>query len=291
VRHPRRRFRATVAILLLLPVPAGAQSVFLRILPRPGDFFRTRMDQQIDMSGTSRVRGEDSTIAVASATHVLSHSTVERSDPERGTVVVAVTDSISVVSSDGEVIRTAEETRRLMQGKRVRLRIATDGATELLDDPAAEDRPEVRSAFEPMPATLPRGRVSVGDSWTRRLAVPLGGGVRRPEQGGEGAAAGSNPTTIVATFRLDSLTGASEKAYISLHGAVTRDADAEGLPPGTKFVTTGVVSGSMVVDLKRGWVVDSRTTMTLKSTVTLPGGDTPPMRMTMKMSQWMRLVK
>jgi hypothetical protein len=135
------------------------------------------------------------------------------------------------------------------------MRVSPDGAMALAAGDGASAA--VRSLLGQMPASLPREPVAVGATWTR--AMPL------PE-----AADGTHPGALEVQYRLDSLTQDGELAHISMRGALSRDGAAPGAPRGVRFSTSGTVTGSMLVDRRRGWMTDSRVTFALRTLVTPP---------------------
>jgi hypothetical protein len=63
------------------------------------------------------------------------------------------------------------------------------------------------------------------------------------------------------------------------------------VPPGARFVTSSVLTGTMQVDRRRGWMTDSRTTVAVHSVATPPPGSTAqPVHFRMKITQWLRAV-
>lgn len=282
-RAPRATRTAAVAAALLLAGSAlaggaGAQTVKLEIKPHVGDTLRMRLDQRVEMSGTTRLKGGDTTAAVVTTLVVVSRAFVERRD-RGGTIVLASTDSVSASSNGADSAIVAQEARRALQGMRVRLRIAPDGATELADDtPGAAAR--LHAIFSEMPATLPEGEIAVGGTWTRAMVLPVAGDMT----------AGRGAGTLKARFRLDSLSRTGDMAYVSLVGSLERarnrrkelaaDADA-----------SGSLVGSLIVDRRRGWITDARMTYTIRSVMTPPNGNpSSAMRFRMKITQWMRAV-
>ena len=275
-----RLLAAVLAALLAGPLaapltaPLAAQSTLLQIRPRVGDTLRMRLDQEVEMSGVRRVGEVDSTVTVTTRTRVLAHSVVKRSEAS-GTTMLAITDSVIVSSAKGDRPVLAEQARPALQGQRVQLLVAPDGATQVVggDDLA----PELRAAFAQMPAMLPRTPVAVGESWTRTMELP--GGAARAGRGG----------ALVAVFRLDSLTRNGELAHVSLRGTLAREGAPDEFPHGLSFAMTGAVVGTMVVDRRRGWMTDARTTLTVRSTVAPRAGTGGrPMKVKMKVTQWLR---
>jgi hypothetical protein len=206
---------------------------------------------------------------------------VERSDAS-GTVLVTTTDSVDVTSTGGHTGRRgaglAARARRALQGRAVRLRDARDGTTAVVSREGLS--PELQAFFSQMPATLPSGPVAVGDRWTRTMDVPAPGGA-------PGAAGG-----VSATFRLDSLSQGGSLAHLSMRGVISRPPAATGAATTMRVAGAGEIVGALVVDRRRGWLSDARTTLTVRSTLT-PAGDRAgaPLRFRMRVDEWLRAVE
>jgi len=278
----RRAVAATrVAVALSIACVArsateGAQQVSLRIEPPVGETLRMRLDQRVEMSGTTRMGAGDSTATVVTTLLVISRTFVERRDRD-ASILLTSTDSVAASSSGADSLTVATETRRAMQGKRVRLRIAPDGATEVVDG-GADGSAELNALFAQMPATLPNSTVEVGARWSRVMMAPLGA-----------TGDAKNAGKLQATFRLDSLSRNGERAYVSLVGILSR-------PPSSKdgwatLTMSGSMTGGLVVDRRRGWINDARMTYIVRSVVTPNSGSTADaMRVHMKVTQWVRAV-
>ena len=249
--------------------PSGAQTVSLQIRPRVGDTLHVRMDQEVEMTGTTRMGGADSTVRVVNALHVVSRAIVERSDPT-GTTILTTTDSVALTSTATPPAQL-EEARHALQGQQLHLRMAPDGATALVDSEGVRD--DLRELFAQAPATLPREPVAVGDKWSREMSLPSPDG--RP--GG----------VLKAVFRLDSLTRRGEVAWVSMRGSITRDT-TEGPQGGVKLATNGTVNGTLAVDRRRGWLVSSRTMIVVHSIMTPPPTRGEPLHFRMRITQWTR---
>jgi hypothetical protein len=274
-RHDARRRLARAALGVLgwlggagLAAPAHAQvtPVSLQLRPRVGDIIRTRLDQVVEVTGTTRHGGQDTTVTVRTDLLVLTHSRVERAD-EQGATILAVTDSVMLFTT-GSADSWTDQTMRRLRGQRLRMRVAPDGAVAISGKAGAAER-ELQALVAQMPALLPRDPVLIGASWARAMGVPLAG---QPE-----ARLGAQ---VAATFRLDSLVG--DLAWISLSGTLQpmKGADADALPTDL----SGTVNGYVVVDRRRGWIVDARTMLHVRSTV--PGTrDAPPMKFRMRIEQ------
>jgi hypothetical protein len=251
----------------------------LEIRPKPGDTLHMRLDQQVLMTGTTKVGRRDSTMSVLTTTRVAARVIVEGWGPG-GTNVLTLTDSIAVSSRGGRSGKNGDEARRTLEGKRLRMRISPEGNAEIIENPDGLSD-ELALIVGRMPATLPKYAVSVGQTWTQDIGVPLGGQT------------GSNGAGILhTTFRLDSLSREERIAYISMSGKFTRDSLSQGdLPAGAKLTSSGILKGAMRVDRMLGWMTDSKATITVNSLLTPPPGTTDqPMRFQMRITQHMRAV-
>ena len=256
--------------------PARAQQpVALRIEPPVGETMRMRLDQRVEMTGTTRMGAGDSTATVVTTLLVISRTFVERRDRD-GSVLLTSTDSVAASSSGADSAAVAVATRRAMQGKRVRLRISPDGATEVVGGDVA-DNAELNALFAQMPATLPNTPVAVGQSWSRAMVAPIG------------AAAPKGAGKLQATFWLDSVSRNGDRAYVSRVGTLKR-------PPSAKdgwvtLETSGSITGGLVIDRRMGWISDARISYVVRSTVSPTSGSTAAaMRFRMKVTQWVRTV-
>ena len=261
---------ALVAALLaaLAPAHAGAQvePVSLQLRPRVGDVFRTRLDQLVEVIGTTKHGGQDTTVTVRTDLVVLTHSRVEKVDGD-GATVLAVTDSVTLFTT-GSADKWTDQTMRHLRGQRLRIRLGPDGAVSLAEKPDDDER-ELQALVAQMPALLPKGKVTVGASWQRAMDVPIAG---QPE-----ARLGAE---VVANFRLDSLVG--DSAWISMSGTLqpTRRRDGDAM----QAELAGTVNGWVVVDRRRGWIVDARTLLNVRSTVA-GTKSSPAMRFRMRIEQ------
>lgn len=249
--------------------------VSLRIEPPVGATMRMRLDQRVEMTGTTRIGAGDSTATVVTTLLVISRTFVERRDQD-ATVLLTSTDSVAASSSGADSLAVATQTRQALQGKRVRLRIEPDGATEIMGNDAAGNA-ELNALFSQMPATLPRVPMTVGQSWSRTMVAPIG--TTATKGGGK----------VQATFRLDSLSRNGDWAYVSLVGTLNRPPSSKG---GWATLTMqGSMTGGLVIDRRRGWISDARMTYLVRSTVAPTSGSTAAaMRFRMKVTQWVRTV-
>ncbi len=274
----RLRLLAVVAFLGgVAPVVADAQGVRLRIQPRAGDTLHTRFEQEMEVTGRTRMGTKDTTLTMRSSMLMLSRVIVQSSD-SAGVVVLAVTDSLALLAS-GRPGLIPESQRRALQSGRVLLRIAPEGSATVLDAPATL-APDLHAVVAQMPAMLPKGVVRVGSTWTEAMTIPVSG------QPGGGAA------LVQATFRLDSLTRGGEVAHVSLRGTISRDSAAADLPNGSRLESAGTVTGSMQVDRRRGWWTDSRATITIRSVMHPPtGSSSEPVRFETRITHRMRTAR
>ena len=273
----RRRWAALLCIAAALP--AGAQdnsAIYLRIDPRVGDTIRTRLDQQTEMRATTRLEGEDTIVTIRSwmATVSLIRHVVESGD-SKGTSLLTIIDSVAM---SGEGVSLPNEQQRLvLQGRSVRTRISPDGATELVEGADAV-APDIAAMFSSTPATLPDYAVNIGDSWTKTMRVPI-----------YGQAPGKPEAMVHATFRLDSLGDRKGLAFISMRGSITRETVPDRGQPKERE-TIGSITGVLVVDAYRGWITDSRTSITMKSQLSPVSAQSAPLQFQLRMNQRMRAV-
>ncbi len=260
---------------LATSIARAQQPVALRIEPPVGETVRMRLDQRVEMSGTTRMSAGDSTATVVATLLVISRTFVERRDHD-ASVVLASTDSVAASSTGADSQSVGADTRRALQGKQVRLRISPDGATELAGGDVAVNG-DLNALFAQIPATHPSTPVAVGQSWSRTMVAPMGAAT--PTGGGK----------LEATFRLDSLSRTGDKAFVSLVGVLSR-------PPSGKdgwatLTMSGSVTGSLVIDRRLRWISDARMTYTVRSTVSPSSGSTSAaMRFRMKVTQWVRAI-
>lgn len=243
------------------------RAVMLRLRPRVGDTVRTRFEQTVQLFAQGAGGAGLAATGMAGSMVVLAHSVVERVDAA-GAVVTAFTDSVTLRAS-GTPPQATEAARRAMQGRRARLRVGADGATAILGNAGHTE------AVMKFPAALPAGAVAPGAMWARTMTVPWGG-VRG---GAPGVPPGAPPRAtgpiIDVWFRFDSLARGGTLAFLSLRGTV----HGAGRPRAAAGASeASSVNGVIVVDLARGWVVDSRTTFQLDGAVTQPGAAPRPAR-------------
>jgi hypothetical protein len=261
--------RCLALLLLVLATNAGAQRIQLEMRPRRDDTLHMRLDQTLDMAGARRgevSRQEHTTLSM------YSRAIVERA-VATGSVILAIADSVRMSTTDEHAQVLGDDVRRQIEGRRMRMWLSPDGTVEMLDARLPRDVSDLVSV---MPGSFPREPVAVGDTWVRvmpvppaaRMGLPLGGAVR-------------------AIFQLDSLSG--DLAYLSLHGTMHQDAQSGNDNPST---VAGDVSGSMILDRRRGWLSETRFLIQLRATVKPPNAPaSTPMSFTMKVSQHMTVLE
>ena len=185
-------------------------------------------------------------------------------------MIHAITDSVEVSTSSKSIAASAAETERQLEGRQMRLKLLPDGTVNV-----AESEPSVsKQAGELvslMPASFPRGSVTIGDTWLREMPIP-------------GGATGV-PLVVRAAIRLDSVSTDYDVAYLSMRGNVV-EMDTTGTHGGP----TGRVTGSMVVDRRRGWLSASRFTITLRTLVASADAGAPPSQVLIRVIQQMRVI-
>lgn len=242
----------------LASTPAMAQRVTLRIAPPEGDTLRMQLEQRFEMQS-----GEPAEV-MSGAMRVWTHAIVLHRS--RGfTDLLSVTDSVRVFPST-VALRPLRDAQHALEGKIVHLRVDDNGGISVGRGPDAE-----YSRATEMPSMLPAHPVSVGESWTRDMRVPL-------------STTGSSTANVRTVFRLDSLTNHGAVAYISFHGAVSHDHSQDG--NGATGKTVGTLEGSMQVDRRLSWITDSQMVVSVVSDVQPLGR--PPIHARMRVTQSLR---
>jgi hypothetical protein len=252
-----------------------AQGVLLEIRPTPGDTLHLRLEQMVEMKGTTRVGKRDSTMTMSTSMGILARAIILGADSS-GARVLTITDSVEVTAAQASRDANGDRVRRELAGSRVEMRVLPDGSSQIVSDPGTLSN-DLRSLVAQMPATLPRTPVKVGERWTRVVTVPI------QAQGGVATTA-----SLRTTFRFDSLSRNGDIAWISLLGELSRTAvDSSSGRSGVEM--TGTIRGGMTVDRKRGWMTDSRAVITLRSVVPpARGSRASPMHFNLTITQRMR---
>jgi len=243
-----------IAGAFLIGSAAHAQSVTLQIRPRVGDTLRMRLDQQSEMTGVKKSSTGEATAMVIATMKMFSRAIVEASS-EKSTTVLAVTDSVLLSTTDERARAATLQAEGQMRGQRVRFRVSPDGTVGMNEtDGVSRDVAQVVSV---MPAAFPKGPIAVGESWMREMPLPTGSQLGAQVSG-----------KLHVTFRFDSLTHGGDWAYVSMRGEM-QPAAAYGAASSTDM-EKGVVSGTMLVDQKRGWLTESWFTILVTSVINPP---------------------
>ncbi len=259
------------ALLLSLAAlaPAWGQGILLELKPRAGDTLRMRLDQQTEITG-ARDGGKPMTVTTSVVMH--SRAIVLGADGQSA-LILALTDSVAVESNDAHARRLAEEAKRGMEGRQVRLRLSPDGTMGLADgDRVMRD---VKDMVSIMPGSFPREALAVGDTWVREMPIPGSAQMSLPAGG-----------RVRARFRLDSLSRGGDLAWVSMRGSFEPANDSQKAD-----AAAGSVTGTLLVNRKRGWLSESRFVILMRSTVPMPASDgRPPLRFRTKITQVMRVL-
>jgi hypothetical protein len=250
---------------------ASAQEVVLQIRPHAGDTLRMRLDQETDFTG-----GGPSRNAIGPANMVTTMAMFARAIIEGGTTgetsVLAVTDSVRLWSTDSRGSLAARQMEAQLRGQRVRFRVTPEGMVAM--DPAGGAPREVAHVVSLMPATFPQGPIKVGQSWMRDMPLPAGTQLGAQLSG-----------LLRVTFRLDSVSHSGDLAFVSMRG----DMQPASGPGATSqaVLEKGSVSGTMVLDRKRGWLSESWFNVVVMTAMAMPPAASA-MRVQMRITQHMR---
>jgi hypothetical protein len=270
------RLARIAAVLVLAASRVWGQSVTLQIRPHVGDTLRMRLDQQSEMTGVRRTAAGEASAMVMSSMKMFSRAIVEgRAD--KGTSLVAVTDSVILSTSDEHARAAAGQAEARMRGQRVRFRVSPDGTVGMSQSGDSASR-EVAQVVSLMPAAFPKGAINIGESWIREMPLPTGAQLGAQLSG-----------KLHVTFRFDSLTHGGDWAFVSMRGEM-QPATGPGSASGT-VLEQGLVNGTMLVDQKRGWLTESWFSI-LVSSMTTPPPTTGiiSMHMQMRITQHMHTV-
>jgi len=232
---------------------ASSAGIVLRLHPRVGDTLHTRLEQLTEISAAQPGGAPDK--PMTTSVTVLARTIVQASR-QATTTVFTVVDSAEVHSSDAHGAAMSAQAEKVLRGQRMVVELAEDGSVESARDArgVAVTR-DVADAMAAMPAVLPRRAVAVGERWHREMPIPSAGPI-----GSTGNA------QVRAEFRLDSLSGNGELAFVSMRGQIASDRGAHSVD------MTGSMSGMMRIDRVRGWMTESLFTLLIRSEVMPPGG-------------------
>ena len=258
-----------MTLLVTLAASAGAQRMQLELRPRANDTLRMRLDQTIEVTGT---RKGVVMKPVVTSLHMFSRAIVESSG-QAESMILAVTDSVDVSSSDEHATALATQTERELKGRQMRLRLAPDGTVGMAN--RGTDVPkEVNDLVSVMPASFPRDPVEVGGTWAREMPITSATTFGAPITG-----------IVKAIFRLDSVSRAGDLAYVSMRGAVEPPPQ---LP--AEQAMSGSVDGEIVVNRKRGWLSETRFLVHMSTSIPTLGEARAPMQFRTKITQHMRVL-
>ena len=267
-----------VAALIILSVSApaaSAQSVMLQIKPHVGDTIRMRLDQESEMTGVRRTRSGEASAMVLTTMKMFSRAIVEGATGD-GIEVLAVTDSVLLTTTDDRSRGMTRQLQSQMRGQQLKFHVLPDGSVSMMQADGAPR--EVAQVVSLMPATFPKMPIAVGETWTREMSLPVG-----TQLGAQLSA------RLQVKFRLDSVAAKSRLAYISMHGDM-RPAVGPGSASGA-VLEKGLVSGTMLLDQKRGWLKESWFNIVVSSSLKpAPATNAQPIRMQMRITQHMHTV-
>lgn len=270
--------RAVAALMILSgAVPAASgQGVLLQIKPRVGDTIPMRLDQESEMTGVRRTGTGEASAMVLTTMTMFSRAIVEGVAGD-GITVLAVTDSVLVSTTDDRMRGETLQQQAQMRGQQMRFRVLPDGSVTMLQADGAPR--EVAQVVALMPATFPKMPIPVGQTWTREMSLPVG-----TQLGAQVSA------KVQVKFRLDSVTKKGRLACVSMRGDM-RPATGPGAASGA-VLEKGLVSGTMLMDQRRGWLKESWFNIVVSSTLK-PAASTndQPIRMQMRITQHMRTVE
>jgi hypothetical protein len=249
------RLARVAGLLVLAASRVWGQGITLQIKPHAGDTLRMRLDQQSEMTGVRRTAAGEASAMVMSSMKMFSRAIVE-SSADKGTTLVAVTDSVILSTSDEHARAAAKQAEAKMRGQRVRFRVSPDGTVGMNQSGDSASR-EVAQVVSLMPAAFPKGAINIGESWIREMPLPTGAQLGAQLSG-----------ELRVTFRFDSLTHGGDWAFVSMRGEM-QPATGPGSASGT-VLEQGLVNGTMLVDQKRGWLTESWFSILVSSMTTPP---------------------
>lgn len=262
-----------LAAVAICATRSAAQTVTLRVKPHVGDTLRMRLDQQSEMTGVRRTATGEASAMVINNMKMFSRAIVEAAS-DAGTTVLAVTDSVLLSSTDDRTRASAAQVEQKIRGQRIRFRVAPDGTVGMVESNDGAPR-EIAQVVSLMPAAFPKGPIKVGESWIREMPLPVGSQLGAQLSG-----------KLHVTFRFDSLTHGGDWAYVSMRGEVE---PATG--PGAASAATldkGLVTGTMLVDQRRGWLTESWFSIVVSSTMkAVAASGIASTRMQMRITQHM----
>ena len=111
---------------------SSAGLVTLEVRPHAGDTVAVRLEQRVEMSGTRRIGGRDSTAQVTSSMVMFARTIVESVTPEHS-IVATHTDSVQLETSDDHARAMRADAIRALTATVARLQLRPDGTGQSLD--------------------------------------------------------------------------------------------------------------------------------------------------------------
>lgn len=273
------RCERAAAALIILSGSAGvapAQRVQLQIKPQVGDTIRMRLDQQSEMTGVRRTPSGEASAMVLTTMRMFSRAIVEGTAGD-GIEVLAVTDSVLLTTTDDRTRGATQLLQSQMRGQQMRFHVLPDGSVSMAQADGAPR--EVEQVVSLMPATFPKMPIAVGETWTREMSLPVG-----TQLGAQLSA------RLQVKLRLDSVTRHGKLAYVSMRGDM-RPATGPG-SSSAAVLEKGLVSGTMLLDQKRGWLKESWFDIVVSSSLKpASSSNAQPIRMQMRITQHMHTVE
>lgn len=273
------RCERAAAALIILSGSAGvapAQRVQLQIKPQVGDTIRMRLDQQSEMTGVRRTPSGEASAMVLTTMRMFSRAIVEGTAGD-GIEVLAVTDSVLLTTTDDRTRGATQLLQSQMRGQQMRFHVLPDGSVSMAQADGAPR--EVEQVVSLMPATFPKMPIAVGETWTREMSLPVG-----TQLGAQLSA------RLQVKLRLDSVTRHGKLAYVSMRGDM-RPATGPG-SSAAAVLEKGLVSGTMLLDQKRGWLKESWFDIVVSSSLKpASSSNAQPIRMQMRITQHMHTVE
>lgn len=270
--------RAAAALIILAGTVRGAsaQAVLLQIKPHVGDTIRMRLDQESEMTGVRRTGSGEASAMVLTTMTMLSRAIIEGSEGD-GISVLAVTDSVLLTTTDDRTRGATQQLQSEMRGQQMKFRVLPDGSVSMMQADGAPR--EVAQVVSLMPATFPKMPITVGETWTREMSLPVG-----TQLGAQLSA------KLQVKFRLDSVTRNRKLAYVSMRGEM-HPAIGPGAASGA-VLEKGLVSGTMLLDQRRGWLKESWFNIVVSSSLKpMPSTNEQPIRMQMRITQHMHTME
>jgi len=280
-RHAWCERAAAALIIVSGSVSAlSAQPTMLQIKPHVGDTIRMRLDQESEMSGVRRTSTGESSAMVLTTMRMFSRAIVEGWADNGGgdaITVLAVTDSVLMTTTDDRTRGATQQMQSQLRGQRLRFRVAPDGSVSMMQMDGAPR--EVAQVVSLMPATFPKTPITVGDVWTREMSLPVG-----TQLGAQMSA------KLQVKFRFDSVARGGQLAFVSMRGDM-HPATGPGAASGA-VLEKGLVSGTMVLDQRRGWLKESWFSIVVTSSLSAAASSSAqPIRMQMRITQHMHTME